>query len=82
MRTGQVNIKGPMTKEDQVEWDRMYARIEECDREIASSMNCRYRWFLRSLRLAVISDIAHEKRIRQIIVDAVGEPKRRNPGGR
>jgi hypothetical protein len=82
MRTGQVNVKGPMTKEDQVEWDRMYARIEECDREIAEMTaslklrrNRRHRQFIED-------DIAHEKRIRQIIADAVGEPKRRNPGGR
>lgn len=82
MRTGQVNVKGPMTKEDQVEWDRIYVRVEECDRAIAEMTeslklrkNKRYQQFIED-------DIAHEKRIRQIIVDAVGEPKRRNPGGR
>ena len=82
MRTGRVNVKGPMTKEDQVEWDRIYARVEECDRAIAEMTeslklrkNKRYQQFIED-------DIAHEKRIRQIIVDAVGEPKRRNPGGR
>ena len=32
-RTGQVIVKGPMTKEDKVKWDRMYARVEECDLE-------------------------------------------------
>jgi len=36
----------------------------------------------RRHRQFIEDDIAHEKRIRQIIADAVGEPKRRNPGGR
>jgi hypothetical protein len=78
MRTGQVNIKGPMTNEDKVEWDRMYARIEASDHEIEEltaslklRKNKRYRQFIED-------DIAHEKRIREIIVNAVGDPKRRN----
>jgi hypothetical protein len=33
-------------------------------------------------RQLIEDDIAHEKRIRQIIVNAVGEPRRRNGGGR
>jgi hypothetical protein len=82
VRAGHVNVKGPMTKEEKVEWDRMYARVEECDREIAemtASLKLRKNKRYRQL---IEDDIAHEKRIRQIIVDTVGEPKRRNPGGR
>jgi hypothetical protein len=67
-----------MTKEEKIEWDKMYARIEECDREIemltamlADRKNKRYRHILED-------DIAHERRIRAIIVEAVGEPKNRN----
>jgi hypothetical protein len=81
VRTGQVNVKGPMTKEEKVKWDRAYASVEECDREIAEMTaflklrkNQRYRRLIED-------DIAHEKRIRQIIVNAVGEPNKRNPGG-
>ena len=66
-----------MTKEEKVEWDRLYDRIEECDRDIAESIamlakreNKRYRKFIED-------DIAHEKRIRDILVNAVGEPKDR-----
>ena len=77
-KTDQVIINGPMTKEEKVEWDKMYARIEECDREIerlsarlADRKNKRYRHILED-------DIAHERRIRAIIVEAVGEPKNRN----
>ena len=35
MWIGQVKVKGPMTKEEKVEWDQAHARVEECDREIA-----------------------------------------------
>ena len=77
-KTDQVIINGPMTKEEKIEWDKMYARIEECDREIerlsarlADRKNKRYRHILED-------DIAHERRIRAIIVEAVGEPKNRN----
>jgi hypothetical protein len=77
-KTDQVIINSPMTKEEKVEWDKMYARIEECDREIegltamlADRKNKRYRHILED-------DIAHERRIRAIIVEAVGEPKNRN----
>jgi hypothetical protein len=80
VRTGKVNVKGPMTKEEKVEWDRAYARVEECDREIAemtASLKLRKNKRYRQL---IEDDIAQEKRIRQIIVDAVGEPKKRNAG--
>jgi hypothetical protein len=82
MRTGEVIVKGPMTKEEKVEWDRMYAQIEASDREIEERTaslklrkNERYRQFIEDL-------IAHEKQIRQIIVNVTGEPKRRNEGAK
>ena len=34
MNTGQVIVKGPMTKEEKVVWDRLRAHLDECDREI------------------------------------------------
>ena len=81
MRTGHVAVKGPMNKEEKVEWDRMDAQIEASDHEIEEltarlklRKNKPYRQFIED-------DIAHEKQIRQIIVNAVGEPKRRNAGG-
>ncbi|WP_139223753.1 hypothetical protein [Methylocapsa palsarum] len=66
-----------MTKEEKVEWDQLYDRIEECDRDIAESTamltdrkNGRFRKFIED-------DIAHEKHIRDMLVEAVGEPKDR-----
>jgi len=34
MNTGQVHLKGPMTKEEKVVWDKLRARKAECDRSI------------------------------------------------
>jgi hypothetical protein len=78
-KTSQVSVTGPITKEEKVRWDRMWDRVEECDRTIAEltsdlklSEYKRYRQFIED-------DIAHEKRIRAIIVNGIGEPKRRGP---
>ena len=77
MKTGQVIIKGPMTKEEKAVWDRLRARLVECNQEIEEfttmlkdRKNTRFRRFIED-------DIAHEKRLRDIIVNAIGEwPKR------
>ena len=75
MKMGQVIIKGPMTKEEKVVWDRLRARLDECDREIEEltpmlkdRKNKRFRRFIED-------DIAHEKRLRDMIAKALGEPK-------
>jgi hypothetical protein len=75
LKRGEVIVKGPMTKEEKVEWDRLRARVEECDREIEEltamlkeRKNKRYRHIIED-------DIAHERKIRAILVNAVGEPK-------
>jgi Family of unknown function (DUF5681) len=75
MKTGQVVVKGPMTKEEKAEWDRMYARVEEIDREIEE---------LTAMledpenEGVIEDDIAFERRMRDIIVKAIGEPRDRN----
>jgi hypothetical protein len=79
MKSGQVRFNGPITKEEKAEWDRMWDQVEECDQtirelsaELKSRKNARYRRFMED-------DIAHAKRIRAVIVNAIGEPKRRAP---
>ena len=78
MNTGQVIVKGPMTKEEKVVWDGLRARLDECDREIEEltamlkdRKNKRFRRFIED-------DIAHEKRLRDMIAKALGEPQNRN----
>jgi hypothetical protein len=67
-----------MTKEEKVVWDRLRARLDECDREIEEltamlkdRKNKRFRCFIED-------DIAHEKRLRDMIAKALGEPQKRN----
>jgi hypothetical protein len=78
VNTGQVILKGPMTKEEKVVWDRLRARLDECDLEIEEltamlkdRKNTRFRCFIED-------DIAHEKRLRDMIAKALGEPQKRN----
>lgn len=68
-----------MTKEDKAEWDRMWDQVEECDRSIRELTEDLRQRRNQQIRKFIEEDIAHEKRLREIIVDAVGEPMRRGP---
>ena len=79
MKTDQVRIIGPMTKEDKAEWDRMWDQVEECDRsirELTEDLKLRRN---KQIRKFIEDDLAHEKQIREIIVNVIGEPRRRGP---
>jgi hypothetical protein len=72
----QVIIKGPRTKEEKVVWDQARERLKECDREI-EYLNAMLKDTKRkSHRHIIQDDILHEKRLRDIIVKAIGEPRR------
>jgi hypothetical protein len=79
MKTGQVRFTGPMTKEDKAKWDRLWDRVEECDQAIALYINDLKLPENKRYRQIIEQEIAYEKRIRAIIVDGIGEPKRRVP---
>ena len=80
MKTDSVVIKGPITKEDKVVWDKMRERLADCDDEInelnAMLANPKH----KSFRHFIEDDIAHELKIRNIIISAIGEPE--NSDGR
>ena len=76
MKTDQVIIKGPRTKEEKVEWDRWRERIKEHDREIEELNAMLKDPKMKSTRHIIQDDILHEKRLRDIIVKAIGEPRR------
>ena len=79
IRTGEVRFTGPMTKEDKTKWDRLWDRVEECDEAIAICTNDLKLREYKPYRRHIEKEIAYEKRIRDIIVDGIGEPKRRGP---
>jgi Family of unknown function (DUF5681) len=76
--TGEVIIKGPITKEQKANRDRLYDIVEGCDwgiqdmtEELSRGVEDEgYRQFLED-------QIAHDKRFRAEIVKRIGEPKRR-----
>lgn len=77
MRTGQVTVKGPITREDKAEWDRFHNRVVESDRAIEETTAELKRCRKPSLRRVLEDEIAYERRMRQIIVNAIGEPTKR-----
>ena len=67
MKSGQVIMRGPMTKEEKPFWDRARSRKADCDAEIAE-----YEKMLEEdpdcpHRDRILESIDHEKRIRAII---------------
>ena len=70
--------QGPFTKEEKVEWDRLRAQVEDCDREIEGPTASLKERKNKRFRSFVEDDIAHERRIRDIIVKAIGEPRDRS----
>jgi hypothetical protein len=79
VKTGEVRFTGPMTKEDNVKWNRLWDRVEECDEAIAIYTNDLKLPENKPYRQSIEDEIAYEKRTRAIIVDGIGEPKRRGP---
>jgi hypothetical protein len=77
MKTGSVVIKGPMTAEEKIVWDRLWAQVEECDRDIAALDAQRKRARSEEYRNVIDADLVHAKKLRAMIVDKTGErPKR------
>ena len=77
MNTGKVIIKGPMTPEDKVSWDRLWAQVDECDLEIAALTRQRRRARSEELRQQMDSEIEYSRELRAMIVNTIGErPKR------
>jgi hypothetical protein len=79
MKTGEVRFTGPMTKEDKAKRDRLWDRVEACDEAIAVYTNDLKLRENKPYRQSIEDEIAYEKRIRAMIVDGIGEPKRRGP---
>jgi hypothetical protein len=67
MRTGQVEIKGPMTKEEKATWDMFRGRKQECDEEIAHLQGLLDKDPNDPHRQIYLDELEHEKHIRQII---------------
>jgi len=71
MSTGLVRIKGPMTKEEKVVWDKFRARKIECDESIAEMEELLAKEPDYPYRKQVLEDLEHERKIRAIISRAI-----------
>jgi len=67
MRTGQVKINGPMTREEKATWDMFKERKKQCDSDIAELEKLLEDQPEYPHRDAVLRDIEFEKKIREII---------------
>lgn len=76
-KAGKVLFKGPMTKEEKVEWDRLYDHIQETDREIEYLNAELKRTRSKEYRSSLEADIARQRSHRKFLVDIVGEPRQR-----
>lgn len=67
MRTGEIKMNGPMTKEEKATWDMFRERKAECDRCIAEMEQLLEDEPDYPHKEAVLRDIEHEKTIRETI---------------
>jgi hypothetical protein len=77
LNTGQVIIKGPMTKEEKAVWDWMRARLDECDRGIEELTAMLKDPTNEPTRQRIEDDITRKKSLRDLIIKAIGEPRDR-----
>jgi len=66
-----------VTKEELVEYRRLWAQVEESDKTIAELSADLKDPENEDIRTALLDDIAHERCLRDIITNAVGEPRKR-----
>jgi hypothetical protein len=71
MRTGAVRVKGPMTKEEKAEWDWICGRKAEFQAELTELQQMLRDDPDHEHRGLIEDDIAHAKRILEIIRDAI-----------
>jgi hypothetical protein len=80
MRTGEVTIVGPATKQEKAEWDYFDNRVGEIDREIERLTNQLKVIRINKLRAFVEDQIADQRALREMIVSRLGEPSKRRRG--
>jgi hypothetical protein len=77
MATGTIVIKGPMTPEEKVSWDRLWDQVDECDRDIAVLTTQQKRAQSDEQRRQIDDDRIQLQKLRAMITGKIGErPKR------
>ncbi|WP_292533124.1 DUF5681 domain-containing protein [Methylocystis sp.] len=73
LKTGEVKINGPMTKEEKVVWDSLRQRLEDCHAEIEELQKLAADPESESYRHIIEGEIAFETKLRDRIANTVGE---------
>src|SRR5271169_4027563 len=76
-RTGKVIVKGPLTKEEEPQWDWMRERLIDSDNYLESLTAMLKQAKTKAERASLQDDINHELRLRNKIAKAIGEPEKR-----
>jgi hypothetical protein len=77
VRTGEISIAGPWTKEEKAEWDYFDNRVEEADRNIVRLNAKLEKIRSKMVRAFIEGQIADEQVMRDMIVSRLGEPSNR-----
>jgi hypothetical protein len=80
VRTGDITIAGPWTKEEKAEWDYFDNVVEEIDREIERLTKQLKVIRIKKLRDLIEFQIADQRSHREMIVSRLGEPSKRRRG--
>jgi hypothetical protein len=77
VRTGEITIVGPWTKEEKAELDHWYDQVEELDRNIELRSDQLKKIRSKMVRAYVEGQIADGQARREAIVSRIGEPSKR-----
>ncbi|HEU0147004.1 MAG TPA: DUF5681 domain-containing protein [Bradyrhizobium sp.] len=77
MATGTIVIKGPMTPEEKIAWDRLWEQVDDCKRDIAALNAQGKRAGSDEQRRQIDNDRMQLEKLQAMINDKIGErPKR------
>ena len=77
MATGTIVIKGPMTPEEKVSWDRLWDHVDDLNRDIAVLMAQHKRARSDEQRRQIDDDRMQLEKLRAIITGKIGERRKR-----
>jgi hypothetical protein len=78
MKTGEVKINGPMTKEEKGVWDSLRQRLEDCHAEIKELQKLAADPESENYRHIIEGEIAFETKLRDRIAGVIGEWSKRH----
>ena len=82
MKTGEVHVKGPFTKEEKIRWAKLSDRVDQFESEIEVLTDLLKDPEMESSRDIIEQDIAEVKHLRDRVMHIVGAWRARTRGGK